>query len=694
MFDPVYTAGILVRFVHLWSACLLTGIFAFLVFVARSAFKAAGSAEQNDFRRLDHRLLSLAAVVLSVTVGTGLIDLARQALVAGAGSASNGLTIHTLGALLGDTRYGEVWMARHALWLLLGALLLLRWPERDAADWLALRLAGFVLAGAALAAGAASSHAASAPEPILPAIGADALHLLAVGIWAGALVPLWLFLRWARPESPGGPLPVVAAVAVRRFSALGVVSMTVIVGSGIYAIPQQVGSVPALIGTTYGRWLLLKLALLLPLLVVAFVNFARLRPALERASADAREGDQNFGAADAVIERLGRSVLVETLLVVGILGAVAVLGLTAPARHDPISWPLPFRLSWETAEQLPEGWLRVAVGGLLAVAGVMAIALTIVSRRHWWRPIAVGGMTALGVGLALALPPLAVDAYPTTYTRPAVPYTAASIVRGAGIYGKECASCHGPEGSGVGAAASGHAQNSGDLNVKRVVDHPAGDLFWWITRGVPASSMRGFEQRLSVEQRWDLVNLLRTYSAAQAARSLGPTITPNATIVAPDFSYTVGVGAPHWLREYRGQTIVLLVFFQLPEARERLSRLADAYFEFRTLGAEILAVPLENADTVYRALGSQLLLFPFAIGGAPDAVAVYRLFDGQKPGADPWPVHMELVVDRQGYLRGRWLPKGSPDAAGGWSNPRALLDQLVQLAREPVTIPVVSEHIH
>src|SRR5262245_30592116 len=242
-----------------------------------------------------------------------------------------------------------------------------------------------------------------------------------------------------------------------------------------------------------------------------------------------------------------------------------------------------------------------------------------------------GERSWLAAGLALSLPPLAVDAYPTTYARPTVPYTAASIVRGSAIYGKECEGCHGPEGRGVAAARPSRAQSPTDLNAKRVRDHPAGDLFWWISRGVRGSPMTGFEHRLSVEQRWDLVNLVRTFSLAQAARSLGSTITPKATIVAPDFAYTVGVGAPHWLREYRGQTIVLLVFFRLPEARERLARLAEAYFEFRTLGAEILAVPLENADLVYRSLGSQPLLFPFAIGGAPEAVAVYRLFGDQKP---------------------------------------------------------------
>jgi putative copper resistance protein D len=96
---------------------------------------------------------------------------------------------------------------------------------------------------------------------------------------------------------------------------------------------------------------------------------------------------------------------------------------------------------------------------------------------------------------------------------------------------------------------------------------------------------------------------------------------------------------------------------------------------------------------VYQALGAQPILFPFAIGGAQDAVAVYRLFGDPGRGADPWPHHMEFVVDRQGYLRGRWIPTGSPDV-GGWGNPRALLDQLVLLAREPITASVVGEHIH
>ena len=156
-----------------------------------------------------------------------------------------------------------------------------------------------------------------------------------------------------------------AAVAVRHFSTLALVSVGIMLVSGAYAAFEQVGSVPALVGTLYGRWLLAKLALLLPLLGIAFVNRAHLRPGLERAVMI------GSGEPDAriLIGRLRRLVLLEVLLVVAILVAVAILGLTTPARHDPIDWPLPFRFSWDSTKDLPGAWLRVIVGSQLKISG-------------------------------------------------------------------------------------------------------------------------------------------------------------------------------------------------------------------------------------------------------------------------------------------------------------------------------------
>jgi putative copper resistance protein D len=52
---------------------------------------------------------------------------------------------------------------------------------------------------------------------------------------------------------------------------------------------------------------------------------------------------------------------------------------------------------------------------------------------------------------------------------------------------------------------------------------------------------------------------------------------------------------------------------------------------------------------------------------------------------------MELLVDRFGYLRGRWMPQ--QDSAG-WSDGEFLSAQLQQLQREPQILPPAEDHVH
>ncbi|PYM15556.1 MAG: hypothetical protein DMD81_14655, partial [Candidatus Rokuibacteriota bacterium] len=491
------------RFTHLASACLLTGVFAFLVFVALPAIRTSEPSNRDRFRAMDRRLLALAAVTLAVVLGTGLCDLVRQAFVATRGGVAGGLALQTVASLLAETRYGDVWLVRHALLVLLAALLALRPREDDLWDWVGLRCAGLVLATTSLAAAAASGHAASAPGPATRAIAADTLHLVAAGVWAGALVPLVLFLRWIRTRGSDVAWVKVGAVAVRRFSTLGLISVTVMIASGGYTAITQVERVPALLGTAYGHWLLVKLALFVAVVAVAFMNRARVRRLLETTAAPG--GDER--EAPVLFSRLGSFVVVEALLVAGILGAVAVLGLTTPARHDPVDWPLPFRLSWETTNDLPGVRARVIVGAALGMFGLLASLVTAGVSHRWWRPALVAGAVTVLLGLAIALPPLSLDAYPTTYVRPAVPYTAASIVRGHALYREHCAGCHGASGAGDGItprprtlgsekrSSVERSSVSRTLTGRRIADHTAGDIFWWLTSGVRGSSMPAFGDR-------------------------------------------------------------------------------------------------------------------------------------------------------------------------------------------------------
>src|SRR5206468_5264142 len=84
-------------------------------------------------------------------------------------------------------------------------------------------------------------------------------------------------------------------------------------------------------------------------------------------------------------------------------------------------------------------------------------------------------------------------------------------------------------------------QRPADLRASHTAQHTAGDLFWWISRGFPRAEMPAFGDRLSEEERWDLVNFLRALSSAYAARTLGPSVEPERSwLIAPDFTFAVG----------------------------------------------------------------------------------------------------------------------------------------------------------
>jgi putative copper resistance protein D len=319
------------------------------------------------------------------------------------------------------------------------------------------------------------------------------------------------------------------------------------------------------------------------------------------------------------------------------------MAVTAPARHEQPVWPFSFRLAWDAVADAPEARPFVLIGSQLAVIGVAAaIASRLLLRARRTAVLAGGGVVVLA-GLAMALPPLATDAYPTTYQRPAVPYHASSIAAGALAYREHCASCHGPSGAGNGPAGAALSPPPSDLRAHHAALHTAGDLFWWITHG--RRQMPAFGERLDVDQRWDLVNFIRALGAMDTARALTPAVEPGRPlVVAPDFVFAVGPTPPRALKDYRGRRSVLVILYTLPGSRARLAALAERYDALVALGVEVIAVPTDAASDAIKRLGPEpRILFPVVTDGAPDIVATYGLF-ARGP-------HAEFVVDRQGYLR-------------------------------------------
>lgn len=80
------------------------------------------------------------------------------------------------------------------------------------------------------------------------------------------------------------------------------------------------------------------------------------------------------------------------------------------------------------------------------------------------------------------------------------------------LYRENCAKCHGNTGKGDGPEAWQNYPSPVNLadedRVKKATD---GEIFYEISEG--RRPMPGFKKRMSEEQRWDLVNLIRSFSS-------------------------------------------------------------------------------------------------------------------------------------------------------------------------------------
>ncbi|MFJ3922380.1 copper resistance protein CopC [Streptomyces sp. NPDC090022] len=125
-----------------------------------------------------------------------------------------------------------------------------------------LGVGGGVVAAGIAATWALSEHASTGIQPGI-AMPVDILHLLAVAAWLGGLATLLVALH---------KVPDIERAAVQRFSRLAFISVLVLTATGIYQSWRQLGSFSALTGTSYGRLLLVKVALVAVLVAVASLS--------------------------------------------------------------------------------------------------------------------------------------------------------------------------------------------------------------------------------------------------------------------------------------------------------------------------------------------------------------------------------------------------------------------------------------
>jgi copper resistance protein D len=574
-----------------------------------------------------------------------------------------------------QTRYGHVALLKLSLltFLLVPAFLLIKakMPRLERARAASLLILGSVLA----AVGSLAGHAA-ADELAGRLLPLQIIHVVAVSAWIGGL-PAWIGLVLTVGPSANAERGAYTAVALNRFSRLATICVVVTVVSGVALGAAFVGTQGDLLGTRYGLLICSKVALLFGILLIA----NRMRRAFLPAVTTISQASQLYGAA-------ARWVSLELGLATVAFSLAAVLSQTMPAVHEQPFWWLPFRFSIDATWPVWPTALLVVSGA--ALAG-LSVVLLLRSRMAvpWRAAVAAAGL----LGMGTALWSLSVPAFPDTYRRSAVPYLTVSIFAGKKLFERHCTACHGPGGLGDGPPAEGLPKQPANLSEPHTALHTAGDMYWWLAHGIQPSGMPGFADVLGDEDRWDVINFLRAFSQGFQARVLSPSIVSERPwLGAPNFYLDGNDNKARELKDFREQSNVLLVFPDLGQevSLARLRELSRDLDRMRTNGLMVLVI----SSILDAGVGGSATIVN---DGADEIRESYELLSrtlvnrGDGRSLSMKRRHLEFLIDRFGYIRGRWIADEESD---GWSPTDRLLQEVDKLNAEPKILPPPDEHVH
>jgi putative copper export protein/methionine-rich copper-binding protein CopC len=274
----------------------------------------AGGASDVILARLG--MLSSRAAGLGLVAALLLLAAAPARLVLQGASVTGGFSTvdaDVLRLLATDGAWGVGWLVQVVgVLVVLAGLGAARWRQADA-GWI---VASIGAAGLAVFP-ALSGHAAGASSTPWLTVGADTLHVVGAGGWLGSLLAVLAVgipvLRAV--ESPVRREAVRALVAA--FSPVALACAGLVVLTGLLAASKHVGSLEALVGTEYGRTLLLKLGFVFVVFAAGAWNFLRVRPALGSGSKGAN-GERRLMKSGPFELAAGLLVLLVTAILVAL----------------------------------------------------------------------------------------------------------------------------------------------------------------------------------------------------------------------------------------------------------------------------------------------------------------------------------------------------------------------------------------
>ena len=627
------------RAVHFVATTMVVGALLFAVFVFDPAVRKIGEAAVTP--RLRRLLAWIVGAGLALALVSGAAWLVLLSAEISGQPLSAMIASDVVPTVLTQTQFGHVWQVRLGLGALLALAMVLNHRQR----WRTSRVAAGIKA--ALAAGLVGSLAwaghAGADEGTngIIHVVADVLHLIAAAAWLGALVPLAVLFvsAWHSRDARDAALTLAATL---RFSTLGVISVATLLTTGIVNTWFLAGSIPALVGTDYGRLLLVKIALFAAMVGLASINRLTLTPAFAR--------DPAADRGRYALQQLARNSALETSLGVLILVIVGVLGTTPPGLHVQPLWPFPFRFDGTAINGPALGRTLVFVA-----AATLALFLFFVGTRllRW---VALAGALVAAVIVVFSLRGFTVSAFPTSYYVSSTGYAAASIARGHLLFNQSCTGCHR---SGEGPA---------DLTADHIYAHTDGDLFWWISHGVD-NVMPGFAGAIDDDARWNLIDFIHANADAARLRDNAK----NAGFPTPDFTANCPDGSTISPSDLRGSLVHLVIAGTHSAAR--LHQLAHSH-----IAHDLTTIVIARADAPVNDL-------PFCATQEADVRAAFAVYRGEDEAASEG---TEFLIDAAGQLRALWYPGLEP----AWTDETVLRQQVRDISNAVASARAAVPHAH
>lgn len=170
---------------------------------------------------------------------------------------------------------------------------------------------------------------------------------------------------------------------------------------------------------------------------------------------------------------------------------------------------------------ITRGTLLQLAAVLVAGAAMFGLMAALRWRRSslWRRPAISGGilvslaLVAVGAGFTVA-PDLPTGPIWTRLASNPVPATPDQVAAGREIYQAKCQVCHGLRARGDGPAAFTMTPRPFDL-VVHVPLHAEGEVFYFVSEGIPGTQMPAWKEQLTEAERWQVIRFLEELAAGR-----------------------------------------------------------------------------------------------------------------------------------------------------------------------------------